>query len=118
MLSFENKNELLEKMKQVREDKNTSTKRAKKYLEKILSVAVQQIYYTSNEKLLKFKSYLTKNQKIVTRRKNMIQTIKVLVKEPYKEIEVREIQNNLKAYKQLLVDILNACPFQELKMWI
>lgn len=45
----------------------------------------------------------------------MIQTIKVLVKEPYKEIEVREIQNNLKSLQAVVGGYIECVPFPRVK---
>lgn len=62
LVEFENKNDLLEKVRQIREDIKTLPYYEREVFRKMLSVAIQEIYYTSEEKLLKFKKHLSRTK--------------------------------------------------------
>jgi hypothetical protein len=62
LVDFESKQELLKKVKQVREDIAPLPYFEREVFRKMLSVAVQGIYYTSEAKLLKFKNHLNKSK--------------------------------------------------------
>lgn len=62
LVDFESKQELLNKVKQVREDIAPLPYFEREVFRKMLAVAVQGIYYTSEARLLKFKNYLNKSK--------------------------------------------------------
>lgn len=62
LVDFESKQDLLNKIKLVREDISPLPYFEREVFRKMLSVAVQGIYYTSEAKLLKFKNHLNKSK--------------------------------------------------------
>lgn len=62
LVEFESKKDLLDKIKQIREEIISLPYFDRETFRKMLAVAVQEIYYTGEEKLLRFKKHLNKSK--------------------------------------------------------
>jgi len=62
ILEFKSKKELLDKLREIRESTINMDPHEREIIRKMLSVAVQEVYYTGEQKLLKYKNFSSKQK--------------------------------------------------------
>lgn len=63
VIDFSSKKELLDKLRQLREELRTYHKKERQQIMPHLAVAIQQAFYSSEWELLNYKKFLTQKQK-------------------------------------------------------
>lgn len=63
-IDYNSKQELLDKLRAMRDDLKTYPKRERRKIKSFLHVAIQQAFYTSEYSLLQYKKQMTKKDKL------------------------------------------------------
>ena len=70
-IDYNSKQELLDKLRAMRDDLKNYPKRERRKIKSFLHVAIQQAFYTSEYVLMQYKKQMTKKDKLLKRHKGL-----------------------------------------------